>query len=63
MKYESAHPVFSQTYNTDEQVADSAGTATAFLGGAKTRAGVVGFDENVVRSQCSTTADKHKVNH
>ena len=29
----------SKTYNVDEQVADSAGTATAFLGGVKTAAG------------------------
>ena len=29
----------SKTYNVDEQVADSAGTATAFLGGVKTDAG------------------------
>ena len=30
---------FSKTYNTDSQVADSAGTATAFLSGVKTTAG------------------------
>lgn len=29
----------SKTYNVDQQVADSAGTATAFLGGVKTDAG------------------------
>ena len=29
----------SKTYNTDQQVADSAGTATAFMTGVKARAG------------------------
>lgn len=30
-----------QTYNTDTQVPDSAGTATALFSGVKTRAGMV----------------------
>ena len=30
---------FSKTYNTDQQVPDSAGTATAFMTGVKSRAG------------------------
>ena len=51
----------SKTYNTDEQVPDSAGTATAYVGGAKTRAGVIGYDENVKRGQCSTEAERYKV--
>jgi hypothetical protein len=32
---------FSKTYNTDLQTADSAGTATAYLNGVKTRGGSV----------------------
>ena len=36
-----------QTYNTDRTVPDSAGTATAYLTGAKTRKGIIGFDERV----------------
>jgi len=46
----------SKTYNVDAQTADSAGTMTAMMTGIKTNAGVVGVDENVVRSQCSSQA-------
>lgn len=45
---------FVQTYNTDQQVPDSAGTATAFLCGVKSKAGTVGVDDNVQYSNCST---------
>ncbi|XP_019713482.1 alkaline phosphatase, tissue-nonspecific isozyme [Hippocampus comes] len=45
----------SKTYNTDAQVADSAGTATAFLCGVKANWGTVGVSANAVRSQCNTT--------
>lgn len=44
-----------QTYNTNAQVADSAGTATAFLCGVKANEGTVGVSAAAVRSQCSTT--------
>ena len=33
----------SKTYNVNRQVADSAGTATAFLSGIKTKSGKTGF--------------------
>ena len=39
----------AKTYNTNQQVPDSAGTMTAILSGAKTRAGVIGLDETVTR--------------
>ena len=45
----------------DEQVPDSAGTATAYVGGAKTNAGVIGYDENVQRGDCATTTEEKKV--
>ena len=38
-----------KTYNTNQQVPDSAGTATALLSGAKTRAGVINVDASVPR--------------
>jgi alkaline phosphatase len=41
------HLCLAKTYNTDRQVPDSAGTMTAILSGAKTRAGVIGLDESV----------------
>ncbi|XP_071944154.1 alkaline phosphatase, tissue-nonspecific isozyme-like [Antedon mediterranea] len=49
------HVALSKTYNTDAQVADSAGTACAFLSGVKTKAGVVGLDNHVERGNCAST--------
>lgn len=44
---------FSRTYNTDAQVPDSAGTATAFMTGVKTRSGVIGIDGRPARNSCA----------
>lgn len=46
----------SKTYNTNAQVPDSAGTATAYLCGVKANEGTVGVSAAAVRSQCNTTA-------
>jgi len=43
-----------KTYNTNAQTPDSAGTATAILTGVKTKSGVIGVDEDVVRGDCAT---------
>ncbi|XP_052872054.1 alkaline phosphatase 4-like [Anopheles cruzii] len=40
----------SKTYNTDRQVPDSAGTATAMFSGVKTRYGVVGVDYTITET-------------
>ncbi|XP_053724813.1 alkaline phosphatase, tissue-nonspecific isozyme isoform X2 [Synchiropus splendidus] len=45
----------AKTYNTNAQVADSAGTATAYLCGVKANEGTVGVSAAAVRSQCNTT--------
>ncbi|XP_071824677.1 alkaline phosphatase-like isoform X2 [Apostichopus japonicus] len=45
-----------KTYNTDAQTSDSAGTATAYLCGVKTKKGVIGIDDRVTRGICSTGA-------
>ncbi|KAM7422058.1 hypothetical protein PAMA_010242 [Pampus argenteus] len=45
----------AKTYNTDSQVPDSAGTATAYLCGVKANEGTVGVSAAAVRSQCNTT--------
>ncbi|XP_076124131.1 alkaline phosphatase, tissue-nonspecific isozyme [Alosa pseudoharengus] len=45
----------SKTYNTDAQVPDSAGTATAYLCGVKANEGTLGVSAAAVRSQCNTT--------
>lgn len=41
-----------KTYNTNQQVADSAGTASAIHSGIKTRAGVLGINEQARRANC-----------
>ncbi|KAM3878557.1 alkaline phosphatase, tissue-nonspecific isozyme [Diretmus argenteus] len=45
----------AKTYNTNAQVADSAGTATAYLCGVKANEGTVGVSAAAVRAQCNTT--------
>ena len=42
-----------QTYNTDRQVPDSAGTATAMFSGVKTRAGMLGLDGTAAYNVCA----------
>jgi len=51
----------SKTYNVNQQVADSAGTATAFLCGVKTDSGVIGVDQTVERSVCKSMNEHNKV--
>lgn len=43
-----------KTYNTDAQVPDSAGTATAMNAGVKTRIGYIGVSEAATRDDCTT---------
>jgi len=43
-----------KTYNTNAQTPDSAGTATAMMSGIKTKAGVLGVTDAVVRGDCAT---------
>uniref|UniRef100_A0A8C4QAQ3 Alkaline phosphatase n=1 Tax=Eptatretus burgeri TaxID=7764 RepID=A0A8C4QAQ3_EPTBU len=45
----------SKTYTTNAQVSDSAGTATAYLCGAKTNSGTLGVTGNVTRGDCNAT--------
>ena len=44
----------AKTYNTNAQTPDSSGTATAFMSGVKTKAGVTGVTAEVVRGDCAT---------
>lgn len=50
------HRALLKTYNTNQQVADSAGSGTALLAGVKTKAGIVGLNESVVRGDCASAA-------
>ncbi len=44
----------AKTYNTDQQVPDSAGTMTAIMSGVKTRAGMIGVNQNAQRANCKS---------
>ncbi len=44
---------FSRTYNTNQQVPDSAGTMSAIATGVKTRVGVIGVDGTGKRGECA----------
>ncbi|XP_040576535.1 alkaline phosphatase, tissue-nonspecific isozyme [Lepeophtheirus salmonis] len=46
------HTGLSKTYNTDYQVPDSAGTATAILSGCKTKMAFLGIDNSVEYNTC-----------
>ena len=46
-----------KTYNTDSQVADSAGTMSAIMTGEKTRIGVFGISANVNQNDCAAALE------
>ena len=46
------HVALVKTYNTNQQVPDSAGTITAMLTGTKTRAGVINVGPDALRGSC-----------
>lgn len=43
-----------KTYNTNQQTPDSAGTMTAIMTGVKTKAGVIGVNEKIIRGDCAS---------
>ncbi|MCQ8185566.1 alkaline phosphatase [Parvularcula maris] len=49
---------FAKTYNTNVQVPDSAGTATAIMTGHKTKAGVINVDQTVTPGDCASAEGK-----
>ncbi|MDA5192536.1 alkaline phosphatase [Govanella unica] len=48
------HLALIKTYNTNQQVPDSAGTATAIMSGEKTKAGVIGMSDRALRADCAS---------
>ena len=54
-----ANVALSKTYNTNQQVPDSAGTATAFMTGVKSKAGVISVDQSVTRGNCASSNTHH----
>lgn len=57
-KFFSLPSSFLQTYNTDKQVPDSAGTATAIFSGVKCRYKVIGLDTRSSFNQCDKRIDQ-----
>jgi len=53
------HVALSKTYEVNQQVSESAGTATAILTGEKTNAGFVGVSRDAVRGNCASTKGHH----
>ena len=49
---------FAKTYNTDKQVPDSAGTATAIFSGVKCRYRVIGLDTKASYNHCDKIVDQ-----
>ena len=43
------HVALAKTYNTNQQVPDSAGTMTAMMSGVKTKAGIIGLSDAAMR--------------
>ncbi len=53
------HLAMSKTYNTDMQVPDSAGTASAMMTGYKTRVGHISVKKETPRSDCAASIGNH----
>lgn len=49
------YTAFSRTYETDSQTPDSAGTMTAIMSGAKTKAGFIGVSQAANRADCASS--------
>ena len=49
----------SKTYNTNQQIADSAGTMTAMATGVKTKAGVISVNQQAIRGDCQSQSGNH----
>ena len=56
---EFSNVALSKTYNTNQQTPDSAGTATAFMTGVKSKAGVISVDQSVTRGDCASSDNHH----
>ena len=49
----------AKTYEVNQQVAESAGTATALLSGSKTQAGFIGVSQAAERKNCASARGNH----
>ena len=55
------YTALSRTYETDSQTPDSAGTMTAIMTGAKTRAGFIGVSQAAQRGDCASSRGQELV--
>lgn len=53
------HVALSKTYSINQQVGESAGTATAMMTGQKTNAGFVGIGRGAQRQNCASSRGQH----
>jgi len=53
------HVALSKTYEIDQQVGESAGTATAIMTGEKTNAGLIGIGSGAERKNCASSKVHH----
>ena len=53
------HVALSKTYEINQQVGESAGTATAIMTGQKTNAGFIGVSSDARRKDCASATGKH----
>ncbi|MDX2427323.1 MAG: alkaline phosphatase [Xanthomonadales bacterium] len=54
-----AHVALSKTYEINQQVGESAGTATAMMTGQKTNAGFIGVSNSAERKNCASARGNH----
>ena len=53
------HVALSKTYEVNQQVGESAGTATAIMTGQKTNAGLIGVSSEATRRNCASATGHH----
>ncbi len=53
------HVALSKTYEVNQQVGESAGTATAIMTGQKTNAGLIGVSSEATRRNCASASGQH----
>jgi len=53
------HLALSKTYEVNQQVGESAGTATAIMSGQKTNAGLIGVSSETERRNCASVKSHH----
>ena len=53
------HVALAKTYQVNQQVGESAGTATAIMSGQKTNAGFLGVSRDAIRRNCASARGNH----